>query len=93
MVVSRSAGRVVEHDGLAVKIDGPLATQELTTAVATVQAPEPEELLIPVSPETVEQLKFSACLPPELATRLLELRLADRPALRSSLTESVQYVG
>ena len=88
----RAAGRVVEHDGLSVKIDGPLATQELTTAVAAVQAREPEKLPIPVSDEAVEQLKFSACLPPDLATRLLELRLADRPALRSALVEPVRYV-
>jgi len=89
----RSAEGVIEHDGLSVSIEGSLAMQELTAAVGTVRACEPEELPIPVSLEAVEQLKFSACLPLELAIRLLELRLADRSALRNSLAEPVRYVG
>ena len=56
------------------------------------RAEDPSTLQIPVSFEAIEQLKFSACLPIELAKRVLELRLADVHALQKTLTEHVRYV-
>ena len=42
--------------------------------------------------KALEGLKFSECLPPDLATRVLQRRMADIDAVRRVLAEPVQLV-
>jgi len=52
-----------------------------------------QDLRVPISDEAIRELKFSVCLPRDVAQRALELRLADEPAIRSIFAEPVRYVG
>ena len=90
--LTRHDCRRVEHDNLSITMDSMFAAEELHSLIEAVRSEDAEEQPVPVSDEAVEQLKFSSCLPPHLATRLLQMRLADHEAVRSSLAEQVRYV-
>ena len=85
--------RHVDHDNLSVTIDDVLPPEQLRSSIEAIRGRNPGDLVAPVSEEAIGQLKFSSCLPMDLARRVLELRMADEPAIRSVLSESVRYVG
>ena len=85
--------RQVDHDNLSVTIDDVLSPEQLRSSIEAICCREPGDLVAPVSEEAIGQLKFSSCLPMDLARRVLELRMADEPAIRSVLSEPVRYVG
>ena len=83
----------VSHDNLSVSISGILTHDELRPRIEAIRSGEPAEMRVPVSAEAIEQLKFSSCLPSQVAHRILELRLADERALHDVLAETVRYGG
>jgi ATP-dependent Lhr-like helicase len=90
--LSQRRHRHVDHGSLFVTIGDRLASEQLHSSVEAIRSADPKDLSVAVSPEAVEQLKFSSCLPIQLANRVLELRLADENGLRSALSEPVRYV-
>lgn len=85
--------RWVDHDNLSITIDQGLSAEQLHSYIERVRLREPKDLRVPVSDEAIRELKFSVCLPRDVAQRALELRLADEPAIRSTLAEPARYVG
>jgi ATP-dependent Lhr-like helicase len=79
-------------NNLAVRFTGDVPDVEVHSAIHRLRAIEPETLLPEVSQKAIEGLKFNACLPPALATRVLQMRMTDIAATRNVLKEPVRFV-
>lgn len=60
-------------------------------AIASVRAADPLRMVTPIEAKTIDSLKFSACLPPDMATRELQERLTDRSSLKAVLGEPATF--
>jgi len=90
----RSAGLVVtDYDNLSVTFEATTALPDLDARLQTVRSQGREDFGLPISEEAIEQLKFSSCLPHEMAVAMLESRLMDQRALDACLRQPVKYVG
>ncbi|NLS95415.1 MAG: DEAD/DEAH box helicase [Planctomycetaceae bacterium] len=90
----RDAGLpVLDHDNLSVAFEVTGRLDDLDSRIQAIRHHEPEGFTLPISPEMVQELKFSSCLPEELAVGMLEARLVDKRALGSCLQEPVRHVG
>ena len=54
--------------------------------------PDAAESLFPVSDDAVDSLKFSGCLPGELAVRTLQKRGSDTRSVERCLREPIRHV-
>jgi len=50
------------------------------------------DIVASIDPKTLAQLKFSSCLPDDLATKELELRLSDRDTCAKLIAETVTVI-
>jgi hypothetical protein len=85
-------GYLVAPNNLAIKIAREPSDSAILSAIHTIRALDAETLVPEVTTKALEGLKFSACLPPELATRVLQRRMADSDAVRRVLSQPVQLV-
>ena len=69
-----------------------IASRLKADAIQTIRKLEPETLVPEVTTEAIEGFKFNDCLPPELAGRVLQLRMTDMDAVRRVLAEPAQLV-
>jgi ATP-dependent Lhr-like helicase len=89
----------LERSGYAASSTGNLALTfrderaGLSDAIEKMRRIAPEALLPPVRDEAVSRLKFSRCVPQDLARRSLETRLADTVAVKAVLAEPIREVG
>ena len=60
-------------------------------AIKQVAAADLEGMATPVDDKTLDDLKFSVCLPRQIATDMLRRRMTDRAAIRSVLSEPVRH--
>jgi ATP-dependent Lhr-like helicase len=90
----RNAGLVVtDYDNLSMTFEATTALPDLDARLQKVRSQDREEFGLPISEEAIDQLKFSSCLPHEMALAMLESRLMDRRALDACLRQPVKYVG
>jgi ATP-dependent Lhr-like helicase len=82
----------VAPNNLAIKIGGEPSDSAIVNAIQAIRALDAEKLVPNVTTKALEGLKFSACLPPDLATRVLQLRMTDSDAVRRVLAEPAQLV-
>lgn len=84
----RQRGYTASPNNLAIRI-----TTEFGSAISQLledlRASGAEALAPEVSEKALDGLKFNECLPQELATRVLELRMTDADAVRRVLTEQI----
>jgi len=85
-------GYAVAPNNLAIRMPSDRSGMELEAAIRELRATPPETLLPEVSAKALEGLKFSACLPGELAIRVLQMRMTDFPAVRNVLAEPARFV-
>jgi ATP-dependent Lhr-like helicase len=90
--VKSERGWAVSSNNLAIKIAGESSDSAIADAVNSIRAREPELLVPDVTPRALEGLKFSACLPEELAARVLQRRMTDTDAVRRVLAEPAKLV-
>lgn len=90
--LSRRGLEIREPDNFAITISRPHEQGLLERAIAETRAAAPETMTTPIRDESIDDLKFSACLPRDLAIRELQLRLTDRDAIRRVLAEPVSFV-
>lgn len=64
----------------------------LRAVVTSVSDEERGAMKTPVSEEAIERLKFSVCLPKDLAVHMLETRLTDQAAIQAVLREPIRGV-
>ena len=79
------------EENLSIRLQDGTGAEDLKGRLDQVDA-EAQEAVFPVTDEAVEALKFSACLPRELAERTLRARNSDRPAVRTCLREQIRQV-
>ena len=84
--------RRVTSDSLALQFDPQCDTNTLDAAVRQIREQDPAGMLPSIDPAAIDGLKFSHCLPGELAVQMLEQRLQDRDAIRQVLNERVRFV-
>ena len=79
------------EDNLSIRLRDGVGVEELRRRLdaATVEATQGA---LPVTDEAVDSLKFSACLPRELAARTLRVRGSDPGAVHSCLQEPIRQV-
>ena len=88
-------GPLRREDARAQNLAIPLASQATLSEIRQrLQSVDPEqpEVRIPVTDEALEGLKFHACLPRDLAHRVIEARLADPEGVRACLEEPIRFV-
>lgn len=85
-------GYAVAPNNLSIKIAGERSDSAIVNAIHTIRALDAETFVPEVTQKALEGLKFSACLPPELASRVLQRRMADSDAVRRVLAEPAQLV-
>jgi ATP-dependent Lhr-like helicase len=90
--LQQHVGRHVDHDSVSVAVQTAGRTDGLSEAIEAVRAQDSAGLTPPVSEEALEELKFSACLPIEIARRVMEARLSDVQGVQRVLTEAVRYI-
>jgi ATP-dependent helicase Lhr and Lhr-like helicase len=93
------AARLTSHHGvgatannLAIRFAKAESRRVLEAAVHAVLRTPVEELAAPVSDKALDGLKFVACLPRDLARRLLQLRTTDIAAMRAVVDEPLVTV-
>jgi ATP-dependent Lhr-like helicase len=82
----------ISHDNYAVKIETGATMAEVEVLVAELRRVAPETLLPTIDADAITALKFSDCLPRDLAHRMLQVRAMDVVGLHSVLTQPVRFL-
>lgn len=90
--LSRLCGGHADHDGLTVTIQGGKGLSEVTAAVRELGARDPSSMTPLVAEDALEGLKFSQCLPKELAMATLASRLRDTSGIRQLFSQPLRIV-
>ena len=64
----------------------------LDDALRAVQRRDATDFMIAVSDDAIQQVKFSECLPRDLAAKSLAARLADTESVAAVLAEPIRHV-
>ena len=79
-------------DNLAIEFERALPLEVVQRAIEELRSGDPGTLLPEVSPEALEGMKFSECLPPALAVHVLGMRNRDPMAVEHVLRTPVRLV-
>jgi len=79
-------------DNLSIDFDRPPSTDTLQQAIDELRTRDPATLLPEVTPDAVQALKFSECLPPALALQSLATRRRDQAAVSQLLGTVARFV-
>ena len=90
--IGRRIPGAATFDNLSVTIENGMEIEEFDDALASLSRLADDEFLSDIDAEAVNALKFSDCLPREMATRMLQRRLSDLPAIRAVLAEPMRRV-
>jgi ATP-dependent Lhr-like helicase len=90
--LSRTGGGRVDHDALTVTVEGAERVAAVEEAVRRLAGVDVSAIQPEVEEAALEGLKFSRCLPRELALATLASRLRDEPAIRTVLDQSMRVV-
>jgi len=80
----------VDHDSFSLTCDPALQLVDFEKALNDLRGGVIEELSLPIDDRAMEGLKFSACLPVNLAHEMLTARLRDSDAMRETLALNVR---
>ena len=81
----------MSSDSLSIEFDRPLPPDAAQQAIDELRSREPRTLRPEVTPEAVEGLKFSECLPTAIALHALATRRRDPIALNEVLQARVRF--
>lgn len=82
----------VGHDNFAVRIETGPALADLEAMIASLRGQPATDLRPAIDPDAVAALKFTDCIPPDLAERMLQDRGRDGHGLAALLAEPVRAV-
>jgi ATP-dependent Lhr-like helicase len=85
-------GGRVDHDALAITVEGAEGLPAIEGALRELGSRDPSSMASAVEEAALEGLKFSRCLPKELALATLALRLRDEAAVRAVLAQRFRVV-
>jgi ATP-dependent Lhr-like helicase len=89
-MLRQSGLKVGGADNFAIRIEDRTVRSEWDLVMAKIRSTSTDDIVIQVDPKMLAQLKFSDCLPEDLATIELESRLTDRSACAKFLAENVR---
>ena len=90
--IGRRIPGAATFDNLSVTIENGMEIEEFDDALASLSRLADDEFLSDIDAEAVNALKFSDCLPRDMATRMLQRRSSDLPAIRAVLAEPMRRV-
>jgi ATP-dependent Lhr-like helicase len=80
-------------DNLAIRIEDRRSVKDWDSVMAELRSTPAETIVAPVEPRAITDLKFSDCLPEDLAIKELEVRLTDRLGAVRLINEKVTIFG
>jgi ATP-dependent Lhr-like helicase len=90
--LKREGLEVGQADNFGIPIDAQSQVGNVEHLVAGIRGTDPAEIVMPVDGAAIDNLKFSACLPPAIARKMLQGRMTDALAIRSILSENAAFV-
>ncbi len=90
--LSELAQSPVRLDNLALRFDAVVRLEDAERAIRELRSVDPQTLCPSIDERALVGLKFSACLPTELATQMLAERLADVEGASGVLKQDVKIV-
>jgi ATP-dependent Lhr-like helicase len=90
--LTRICGRKVSHDSFVLEFASDHKMQDVENAINELRERVPAEMLPDVDEAAIDGLKFSECLPLELALEMLSRRLQDTAATSHVFHESVRHI-
>jgi ATP-dependent Lhr-like helicase len=90
--LSRLCGGRIDHDALTVMVEGAEGLPAVEGAVRELASRDPSSMAPAIEEAALEGLKFSRCLPKELAVASLASRLRDASAIRAVLSQPMRIV-
>lgn len=90
--LSRETRNKVSHNSFTLTFHSSLKLQDVEKAIKTVRMQDVADMYPTVDEAAIDGLKFSECLPKELAIEMLERRLHDTEATRHTLYEDVRSI-
>ena len=82
----------VSHDSFTLTFESTITLQDVEQAISVIRQHDIAEMQPVVDEAAIDGLKFSECLPMDLATEMLERRLQDQASTRSVLEEQVRFI-
>lgn len=90
--LTRICGNKVSHDSFVLEFPSDYKMQDAENAIDELRERVPAEMLPDVDEAAIDGLKFSECLPIELALEMLNRRLQDTAATTHVLQETVRHI-
>lgn len=90
--LSQATQSQVSHESFGLTFEAHLRTNEIEQAICGLQQRNVEELLPAVDERALQSLKFSDCLPQELAIQILQKRLHDQTGMRHATQAAPRFV-
>jgi ATP-dependent Lhr-like helicase len=87
----KSEGCAVAPNNLSIRVSN-TSGAGLLRIIEKLRQLSPDTIVPEVTPKALEGLKFSECLPAELASRVLQTRMMDDKAVRAVLAEAVKVI-
>jgi len=82
----------VNHDSFTLTFESAIKLQDVEQAIGVIRQQNISEMRPIVDESAIDGLKFSECLPVDLATEMLERRLQDQESTQKVLEELVRFV-
>ena len=90
--LAQETGGKVDFDSFTLTFESATKLQDVKRAIGEVRGRNVTEMRPAVDEAAMDGLKFSECLPIELAAEMLERRLQDQEATRRTLVERVRFL-
>ena len=90
--MARRTGARVTSDNFAVQFPANFDLEVVEQHVRGLADAVPGQITPPASEQALEGLKFSECLPPDLATRVVQARLSDAEGVAQVLERPLRSV-
>ena len=90
--LAQQTGSKVTHDSFTLTFESAVKLHEVERAIGAIRQQDVDGMRPAIDEAAIDGLKFSECLPIELATEMLERRLQDPDAIRRVLEEYVRFL-
>jgi ATP-dependent Lhr-like helicase len=90
--ISQATKCQATYDSFTVTCESPVSLNTIERALGELRTHDVSEMSAAVEDGAIEGLKFSACLPHDLALDMLRSRLCDHSAVQSTLGQPVRYI-
>jgi ATP-dependent Lhr-like helicase len=90
--LARETASMVSHDSFTLSFDSAVKLQDVERAIVQLRQRDATDMRPAIDEAAIDGLKFSECLPTELAIEMLELRLQEPTATQHILKEDVRFL-